>query len=134
MDKESMTVAEKVSYIKGLAEGLSIDGSTSEGRILNAIIDVLGDIALDMEAMDEDLAQVTDVATDLEEAVYQLEDEVYGTEDDQEDDDGDDMYEFTCPECGNTITTDFSVLSAPFKCPNCGSEIEFEMEDDDSEE
>ena len=134
MDKENMTVAEKVSYIRGLAEGLKIDDSTNEGRILNAIIDVLGDIALDMEAIDEDLAEVTDVATDLEEAVYQLEDEVYGTEDDEEDDEEDEMYEFTCPQCGNTITVDYSVLSAPFKCPNCGSEIEFELEEDDSEE
>ena len=40
-----MTVAEKVSYIKGLAEGLGVDDSTKEGKVLAAIVDVLDDIA-----------------------------------------------------------------------------------------
>ena len=39
-----MTVAEKVSYIKGLAEGLGVDDSTKEGKVLAAIVDVLDDI------------------------------------------------------------------------------------------
>ena len=34
-----MTIGEKVSYIKGLAEGLGLEGDTKEGKILNAIID-----------------------------------------------------------------------------------------------
>ncbi len=39
-----MDICEKIAYIKGLAEGLSIDDNTKEGKILNAIIDLLGDI------------------------------------------------------------------------------------------
>ena len=35
---ENMTIAEKVSYIKGLAEGLKLDTNTNEGKILTAII------------------------------------------------------------------------------------------------
>ena len=36
-----MDICEKVAYIKGLAEGLSLDESTKEGKILAAVIDVL---------------------------------------------------------------------------------------------
>ena len=43
-----MTIAEKVSYIKGLVEGLKVDEATAEGKIIAAIIDVLGDIAVNI--------------------------------------------------------------------------------------
>ena len=41
-----MTIAEKVAYIKGLAEGSKISSESKEGKVLTAIIDVLEDIAL----------------------------------------------------------------------------------------
>ena len=53
-----MTVAEKVSYIKGLAEGLGVDDSTKEGKVLAAIVDVLDDIALTLGDIDEELNDV----------------------------------------------------------------------------
>ena len=107
-----MTVAEKVSYIKGLAEGLGVDDSTKEGKVLAAIVDVLDDIALTLGDIDEELNDVADVMTDMEESVDCLEDVVYGDEEDDyddcdcdeccdEDDYDDDMYEVTCPNCGN---------------------------------
>ena len=36
-----MEISEKVAYLKGLAEGLQLDGETKEGKVLLAIIDVL---------------------------------------------------------------------------------------------
>ena len=120
-----MTVAEKVSYIKGLAEGLGVDDSTKEGKVLAAIVDVLDDIALTLGDIDEELNDVADVMTDMEESVDCLEDVVYG---DEEDDYDDDMYEVTCPNCGNTITVDFDVIqSGEIPCPNCGENLEFDL-------
>ena len=81
-----MTVAEKVSYIKGLAEGLGVDDSTKEGKVLAAIVDVLDDIALTLGDIDEELNDVADVMTDMEESVDCLEDVVYGEEEDDYDD------------------------------------------------
>ena len=47
-------------------------------------------------------------------------------------DDEDDMYEITCPNCNNTITTDFDVIAdGTLECPNCGSTIEFELDDEE---
>ena len=130
---ENMTIAEKVSYIKGLAEGLKLDTNTNEGKLLTAIIDVLGDIALNIEDIDSDLADLTDVVGDVEDSLMDLEDEVYGeSDDDDEFDDEEDMYEITCPNCNNTITTDFDVIAdGSLECPNCGSTIEFELDDED---
>ena len=41
-----MTVTEKVSYLKGLAEGLGIDENEKNGKVIKAIIDVLDDLGL----------------------------------------------------------------------------------------
>lgn len=132
-----MTIPEKVSYIKGLAEGLNLDDSTKEGKVLLAMLDVLNDIALDLEEVDEDLDEMAEVLSDVEESVYDLEDEVYGEEDDDEDEDeelDDDMYEVTCPNCGNSVVVDYDILSeGEIDCPNCGEKLEFVFDEDDSD-
>ena len=40
-----MGIAEKIAYLKGLAEGLKLDEETKEGKVLLAVIDVLADIS-----------------------------------------------------------------------------------------
>ena len=134
----SMTISEKVSYIKGLAEGLALDDSTKEGRIINAMLDVLTDIADNLNEVDEELDDVASVMTDIEESVADLEDEVYGEYDEDDDDfDEDDlgeMYETTCPACNNTIRFDYEQAEkGGMDCPNCGQHLQFELEDDDAE-
>ena len=136
---ENMTIAEKVSYIKGLAEGLKLNTETNEGKILAAIIDVLGDIAINIEDIDADLADLTDVVGDVEDSLMDLEDEVYGDSDDSEYDgdldDDDALYEITCPNCNNTITADYDVLAnGTIDCPNCGSTLEFDLDQLDDEQ
>lgn len=133
-----MTISEKVSYIKGLAEGLALDDSTKEGRIINAMLDVLTDIADNLNEVDEELDDVASVMTDIEESVADLEDEVYGEYDEDDDDfDEDDlgeMYETTCPACNNTIRFDYEQAEkGGMDCPNCGQHLQFELEDDDAE-
>ena len=48
-----MTISEKVAYIKGLAEGMELDTDSKEGKIINAIIDALGDIFDEIDALDD---------------------------------------------------------------------------------
>lgn len=135
----SMTISEKVSYIKGLAEGLALDDSTKEGRIINAMLDVLTDIADNLNEVDEELDDVASVMTDIEESVADLEDEVYGEYDDEDEDDFDEddlgeLYETTCPACNNTIRFDYEQAEkGGMDCPNCGQHLQFELEDDDAE-
>ena len=53
-----MTVSEKVAYIKGLAEGLGIDGESKQGKLFGAIIDVLEDIAYELEDINDSVEEV----------------------------------------------------------------------------
>ena len=136
----AMTIPEKVSFIKGLAEGLNLDDNTKEGKIILAMLDVLNDIALDREEVDEDLDEMAEVLSDVEESVYDLEDEVYGEDEDDEDEDDDDeeydedLYEVTCPSCNNAVVVDYDVLSqGEIDCPNCGEKLEFVLDEDDED-
>ncbi len=132
-----MNITEKVSYIKGLAEGLKLDESTKEGKVLLAMLDVLNDIAYQVEDIDSDLNDMADVVGDLDDAVLELEEEVYGEcecdcDHDHECDcdcpDDEDLYEITCPKCNNSITVDFDVIAAGgILCPNCGEPLEFDL-------
>jgi len=154
-----MTTSEKVAYLKGLAEGLAVDPESKEGKLFTAIIDVLADIASDLEDIEEnalDLAEEIDAISedlsDVEEIVYDEDEDDYDDEDDDEDfgsyccggcgapedDEDPTFYEVTCPACENTITVDEDVLElGKIQCPNCGEMLEFDfdaIEDDEDDE
>ncbi len=144
-----MTITEKVAYLKGLMDGLEIDKSTKEGKILAAMADVLEDIALtvadncdQIDAIDEDLEN-------LEEFVY--EGEFFDDEDDDDFCDGicegcdgcDDFdyddyeYEIECSNCHEVIFIDESAFEEgkTFECPSCGTVLEAytELEEEDED-
>lgn len=128
-----MTTSEKVAYLKGLAEGLGVDKETKEGRILDAILDILEDVAHDIEDLEENawelgeaIDQVSDDLSDIEDIVYDL---------DEDEDEEPVFYEVTCPACENTITIDEDVLNlGSIECPNCGETLEFEGIEEDEDE
>lgn len=131
-----MTIGEKVTYIKGLCEGLD-----KKDRIIDAILDVLSDIAENLKEVDEELDDVASVMTDLEESVCDLEDEIYGEsgydedyyDDDIEEDVGE-MYETVCPNCDNIIRFDYDrAQKGGMECPNCGKKLVFELDDEPDE-
>ena len=134
-----MNISEKVSYIKGLAEGMKLDESTNEGKLLLAILDALTDIAYQLEEVDADLNDMADVVGDIDECVADLEEAVYGDDDDHDHCDcgceDEDMYEITCPKCDNSIVVDFDVIAAgEILCPNCGEPLEFDLSELEDEE
>ncbi len=137
-----MTVSEKAAYIKGLAEGLELDGATKEGKVLNAIIDLLSDLAIDLEDVQDGVAMLCEQIDAVDEDLCDLETYVYeeldGCDcdcdcdcdccDDEEDDE---LYEVECPNCHDIIYVDEVMLEDEgITCPNCGTNLEFELEDE----
>jgi len=130
-----MTLTEKISYIRGLADGLKLDESKDEVKIINAIVDLLDDMAVSItdseEFTDEMSAQLDEVDADLAELEeYVYDDECDECDDDCDCDDDNEYYEITCPSCGEEICIDEDVLfCGEMKCPNCGEDLEFDFED-----
>lgn len=139
-----MELSNKVAYIKGLMEGLAIDESTNEGKILKAMADVLADMAETIEDLSVEVDEAVELIDAIDEDLGQVEEDLYGDdEDDDEDDDEADesdfdevQYECVCPTCGDTIYLDEGVVEqGSIDCPNCGEKLEFDFdyEADDKE-
>ena len=110
---------EKAAYLKGLIDGLGIDESTKEGKVIKAMSELLSEMAETVDSIDEDVTHAYDQINDLSEELEDLEADLYeedDAEDEEEEDDSDDeteaddnadvagepYYEVACPACGKT--------------------------------
>lgn len=148
-----MTISEKSAYLKGLMEGLSLNTASDEGKMIAAIVDLLGDMAKRMTDIEETTIAISDELDEIEEDLDAIEDFILDEEDDFEDyeedeedewDDDEDfeegfdfgdeettIYEVECA-CGEVIDFDEEVLEkGSMICPNCGETLEFSTEDDE---
>ena len=134
-----MEITEKVAYLKGLTEGLALDTQTKEGKIIASMIDILDDIALELSDMKDAQEELGDGLDAVSDDLEDVEDLVYGPEDDEDDEDeeeedSEDCYATTCPTCQETVYFDESVLNeGSVVCPNCGEKLEFDLSDLDEE-
>ncbi|WP_416200996.1 MAG: HPt domain-containing protein [Thermocaproicibacter melissae] len=130
-----MKTTERVSYVRGLAEGLELDTDKKEVKVINAIIDLLDDMAFSLSEMEGNLNDVIDQVDAIDEDLGSLEDDFYdeGEEEDSDEEDGC-FYEVTCPNCNETVClSEDLVQKGQMKCPNCGEMLEFDLDDIDDE-
>lgn len=119
---------ERVSYLKGLAEGLNISDSSNEGKVLKNIIEVMGEFADAIADMDTSQGQLEEYIEQIDSDLADIEEDYY---DCSEDDDLDEeYYELECPVCHDTIVVDEDTFDEENEivCPNCKNEIEIEFE------
>lgn len=122
-----MTVTEKAAYIKGLAEGLSLDADKPEVKVINAIIDLLDDIAMTAADLEDEVALIGEQVDAIDEDLDDLEEYVY----EDEEFDENDYFEVECPSCGEIICLDEGILEeGSIECPNCNESLEFDFECD----
>jgi hypothetical protein len=134
-----MTITEKAAYLKGLAEGLELDTTTKEGKLINALLDMVGALADKVDELEGDIAELTEYVEELDEDLGDVEELLYDDEDeccdgdcdccdcdcdDCDDDYGmEDTFEVECPKCNETICFDESIDPENLICPACGEKI-----------
>lgn len=137
-----MGITEKCAYIKGLMEGLELDTTSKEGKVLAAIVDLLEEVCDEVKSLDDNMDQIYDELDAMDEDMDDLEAAVYG-DDEEEDEDGDEEgeaeYELTCPKCGAVTVVDEATLldeNSEISCQNCGAafDIEFGTEEEETPE
>lgn len=134
-----MTLTEKVAYLKGLAEGLELDKNSKEGKIFEAMFDIIEDLALTVTDIDEDLSACEDLVDAIDEDLEELEEYIFEEDFDEFDDDccccdDDELYEVECPLCGEEILLDCDMLDEEvIECPGCGEKLELDIDFDDCE-
>ncbi len=151
-----MEIKQKVAYIKGLMEGLSLADS-GEKKVLELMVELLSDICDEIEGVNFDTVDLTDRIDELEDDVLHLEsvveeidedlgnieEEVYGDLDDEEGGCGcgghhhhhdidDQFYSVVCPTCEEQVYLDSEMLEeGEINCPACGELLEFSEDDID---
>ena len=152
-----MTISEKSAYLKGLMDGLKLDTEKDEGKMIAAIVELLGDMTKRITDIEETTIAISDELDEIEEDLDAIEDFIMDEDEDDfedyeedeldwddEDEDleegfdfGDEdttIYEVQCA-CGNIINFDEETLEeGSIVCPDCGEVLEFSFDDEDEEE
>ena len=144
-----MELSKRAAYLQGLVDGLGVDESTKEGKIIKAMSALLAEMAEALEGVDEDLSRAYDQINDLSDELEDLEADLYEDEDDDEDDEDDEedaddandddiasepFYEVACPNCGETVYVSEDDLDAgEANCAHCGVTFEVALEGDEEE-
>ena len=154
-----MTISEKSAYLKGLMDGLKLNTESDEGKMIAAIVDMLGDLARKVTDIEDTTIAISDELDEIEEDLDAIEDFIMDDEDDYDEEDEDEeyeedewdededyeegfdfgdedttIYEVQCA-CGNIINFDEETLEeGSIVCPDCGEILEFSFDDEDEEE
>jgi len=120
---------ERVSYLKGLAEGMQISDATNEGKLLKAIIEVMDDVALAVEDVEEVQEQMGEQIETIDEDLAEVESILFD-EDDEYDDECCYATHVECPYCNEKMDIDESMIddNDMVECPNCHKEFEVEWD------
>ena len=157
-----MTLYEKAAYLRGLADGVDLDKTTPEGKILAALLDLVSDIADEVEAINEDIVDLQDYVEEIDEDLADVEDFLdeecdgdcescdcdgdcdecefgdYDCECDCDEDcdccDDDMFFEVECPSCGEVVCFDETIDPENLACPACGEKFTCEFVDEDEED
>lgn len=155
-----MTISEKSAYLKGLMDGLKLDTETNEGKMIAAIVDLLGDMTKKVVDIEDTTIAISDELDEIEEDLDAIEDYILDEEDDEDDDyvdedgwdddeddeedDGEEGFDFGDEEttvyevqcaCGNIIDFDEDVLeSGSIVCDKCGETLEFSFDDEEEDD
>ena len=125
-------ITEKVAYIKGLLDGVQLDGNSKEGKVLCAIVDALDVIANEIDKHDDAIDDLIEGVDSLNGDLSDIEEFVFSMDDNDDDEDfDDDFIELECPECGDTVYYDSELFEADEDpvCPNCGNTVKMVAEE-----
>ena len=150
-----MTISEKAAYLKGLMDGLNLDTEKAEGKMIAAIVELMGDVTKRLTDVEETTIAISDELDEIEEDLDAIEDYILDEDDDDDfdyeddddydfdddedcdccdyDDDDSIIYEVKCA-CGNVINFDEDTLEkGSIICDECGEMLEFTFDDEDEE-
>ncbi len=139
-------LTDKISYLRGLAEGMKLNPEKDTHRLIMEILDVLGEVGDSFEALSESHGELSDYVESIDEDLADLEADLYDDEDEEAAEDGEEepfesTIEYECPHCGAMVNIDPDDVDFDEEtvCPECGKDLFPELpegaaEEDDEDE
>ncbi len=113
---------ERTAYLRGLADGLSIDESSKEGKVLLHIIETLDEFADAIVTLHDEQEELEEYVEALNEDLEDVEDELFEFDNQDIDDDDINFIKIKCPNCDEEIYVDENLFFQEKKeitCPRC---------------
>lgn len=89
---------DRVSYLRGLMDGMKLDTETNEGTLLSKIVDVLENMACEISELADAQQELSDYVEDVDQDLGALED-LFADEEDEDDEDEEEFVEDEIDEC-----------------------------------
>ena len=134
-------LTDKVSYLKGLAAGMKLNMEKDSNKLLLEILGAMGDMAEEMQRMDEAHRELQDYVESIDDDLSDLTETLFSDEE-EDDEDADDADECDCEDCADDTdeeddadeeeNPDDDLIA--YACPNCGTELTFHANDVDFDE
>ena len=110
---------ESVAYLQGLIEGVNIDISSKEGRVISGMLDTMGGMLDVMESIQAKQSELEMYLDSIDEELMEIEDDIYQMDDE--------FVEIECPECHDIVLFDSEILededTIEVTCPNCDTVV-----------
>jgi len=143
-------LTDRIAYLKGLAEGMSLDKEKNSHKLLLEIVATMDDMAQAITDLSDAQEELNEYVESIDDDLADLEDVLFGDEDcdgdcdgcdgcEDDDDEGEDEVDFeedevityNCPHCNKELS--FYVSEIAFDedtpCPGCGKPVFPEVEE-----
>ena len=84
-----MKLTEKIAYMKGLLDGIELDGSTKEGKAILQMAEVMEEMGVYIDDLQSQIDELTELCDLLDHDLGEVETDLYCDDDDFDDDDDD---------------------------------------------
>lgn len=111
-------IAEKVSYLQGLSEGLNISEGSPQGKIISGILSVLEELSDTVINLQCEMDEFREYVESIDDDLFDLEESIY---------DDEDLIEVECQNCGEELVFDSDIMDdddvIEVICPNCNEVV-----------
>jgi len=144
-------LTDRAAYLRGLADGMGLTRDTNENKLLLEMLSLMDEMAQKINELDEDVGELEAYVEDLDADLGEMEEVLFGDEDDCDccdcDDDCDcddcdceceelEELAFDCPYCGKPVmlkASDIDYDQSPV-CDHCGKPFFTDLPDDEEDE
>ena len=135
-----MKLGEKSAYLQGLAQGLELDLTKTEGKLIGELLSLVSDMSKAIEALEQECTRLNDYIEELDADLGDVEELLFAEESDDVDEDCDcdsccgcedvERRMLMCANCGETICYDETLDPETLICPACGKPVAGEKSED----